>query len=103
MAKDWTLVGTNDLNFGNTESERDKVKRLQKFQKAIRNVKSLSYEDLEKQSKTRYEQTLVNDAALIQAYDEKKLKSEGLIKKAKALKKKAEAAAAKKQNKNAKK
>lgn len=97
MPKGWVLFGTNALEFGNTETKAEKVRRMRKFDNAIRNTKKLSYEDLEKVSKESYEKHLANNAALLKAYEEKKLKSKTLIKKAKALKKaKAEAAAKKK-------
>lgn len=81
MSKGWKTVGTSALvNEGNVE------KREKSFQKAIRNTKSLSYEDLEKKAKASYEEMLKENEKLIKLYDEKKLTNKDLIKKAKALK-----------------
>ena len=84
MSKNWKIVGTSALvNEGNVN------KREKDFKKAIRNTKTLSYEELEKKAETSYQEMLKDNEKLIRLYDEKKLKNKELIKKAKALKAKA--------------
>ena len=84
MSKNWKIVGTSALvNEGNVN------KREKDFKKAIRNTKTLSYEELEKKAETSYQEMLKDNEKLIKLYDEKKLKNKELIKKAKALKAKA--------------
>lgn len=39
MPKGWVLFGTNALEFGNTETKAEKVRRMRKFDNAIRNTK----------------------------------------------------------------
>ena len=88
MAKGWELVGTSDMSFGNTETREEKCKREQKFRNAIRNLTSPTYEQMEEQSLKRYDEREAKNTQLLQAFNDKKLKSKGLIKKAKVLKKK---------------
>lgn len=95
MPKGWTLVGTNALEFGNTETRQERIRREQKFNNAIRNVKSQSVEDMKKESDELFDAKNAENAQLLQAFKDKKLKSKALIKKAKALKKKEKEAAKK--------
>ena len=92
MAKGWKLVGTNALEFGDTrtreEKRRDAAKQARAFDKAIRTTKRLTYEQLVEAADKRYEAKRAEDAALLQAFNDKKLKSKALIKRAQALKKK---------------
>ena len=46
MPKGWTLVGTNALDFGNTETKAEKNKRFHKFNNLIRNTRSLKLHKL---------------------------------------------------------
>ena len=63
MPKGWTLVGTNDLGFGNTETKADKIKRDSKFNKAIKNVKVRTYEEMQKEAERKQKE--------IEEYNEK--------------------------------
>lgn len=96
MPKGQTLVGTNALEFGNTETRQERIRRERKFTNAIRNVKSQSVEDMKKESNELFDAKNAENAQLLQAFKDKKLKSKALIKKAKALKKKEKEAAKKK-------
>lgn len=95
MPKGWILVGTNDLGFGNTETRQERVRREQKFNNAIRNIKSQTVEEMKKESDKLFDAKNAENAQLLQAFKDKKLKSKALIKKAKALKKKEKEAAKK--------
>lgn len=95
MPKGWTHVSTN-VNTTKTET-RGKEQRAAKI---IKNTRSKSYEDLKKESNAAYEAAEARKANLLQAYEDKKLKSKALIKEAQAIKK-AQAEKAAKKNKNA--
>ena len=95
MPKGWTHVSTN-VNITKTET-RGKEQRAAKI---IKNTRSKSYEDLKKESNAAYEAAEARKADLLQAYEDKKLKSKALIKEAQAIKK-AQAEKAAKKNKNA--
>lgn len=96
MPKGWTHVSTN-VNTTKTET-RGKEQRAAKI---IKNTRSKSYEDLKKESNAAYEAVEARKADLLQAYEDKKLKSKALIKEAQAIKK-AQAEKAAKKNKAAK-
>ena len=96
MPKGWTHVSTN-VNTTKTETKGKK----QRAAKIIRNTCSKSYEDLKKEANAAYEVAEVRKADLLQAYEDKKLKSKALIKEAQAIKK-AQAEKAAKKNKAAK-
>lgn len=95
MPKGWTHVSTN-ANITRTETKGKK----QRAAKIIRNTCSKSYEDLKKEANAAYEVAEVRKADLLQAYEDKKLKSKALIKEAQAIKK-TQAEKATKKNKNA--
>lgn len=88
MSKGWTLVGTNALEFGNTETRQERVRRERKFNNAINNAKSITVEEMKKESEKLFDTKNAENVQLLQAFKDKKLKSKALIKKAKALKKK---------------
>lgn len=88
MSKGWTLVGTNALEFGNTETRQERARREQKFNNAIRNAQSVTIEQMKKESEKLFDAKNAENVQLLQAFNDKKLKSKALIKKAKALKKK---------------
>ena len=90
MAKGWTLVGTNAMDFGDTKTRRDKIRRQQRFDKAIRNLTVRSAEKMEEDAEKSYKERSVENDKLLKAYADKKLKSKAAIKKAKALKKRAD-------------
>lgn len=86
MPKGWTLIGTNDLSFGNTETKEDKAKREHRLNKAIENMKIKTCEEIQEDSEKFLLAKKDKEMQLLQAYEDKKLKSTVLIKKAKALK-----------------
>ena len=88
MSKGWTLVGTNALEFGNTETRQERIRRERKFNNAINNAKSITVEEMKKESEKLFDAKNAENVQLLQAFKDKKLKSKALIKKAKALKKK---------------
>ena len=88
MSKGWTLVGTNALEFGNTETRQERIRRERKFNNAINNAKSITVEEMKKESEKLCDAKNAENVQLLQAFKDKKLKSKALIKKAKALKKK---------------
>jgi hypothetical protein len=88
MPKGWTLVGTNRLDFGETKTREEKLKKDHKANNILRNTltcKKLTdiAEDTEKAYKEREE----NRNNLLKAYNDNKLKSKRLIKEAEAYKK----------------
>jgi hypothetical protein len=83
----WELVGTNDLSFGKFETVLERNKRREKFRKAIRNERKLSYKKLEERTDATFKAKTASDEQLLQAFAEKKLKSKELIQRAKTLKK----------------
>lgn len=93
MSKEWKLFATNSTNFGNMETKEDRIRREHKFNNVIRNVETLSVDKLKEESDKLFDKRNQNNAELILAFKEKKLKSKKLIKKAKALKKKEKEAA----------
>lgn len=83
----WKLFATNSIEAGNMETKEQRIRREQRFANAIRKLSSPSYEELTKESDNAAIQKEIKDAALIKAYDKKKLKSKALIKQARAIKK----------------
>lgn len=91
MAKNWVK-----FTFGETEvSEKTDKKTLYVSTSKYNRMK---YEDLVKEGDDLAAQKTAREENLIQAYEDKKLKSERLIKEAQALIKKRESKAAKKQS-----
>lgn len=93
MRETWTEVFTNKLIKGK------EVKPF-KVQNILKHVERKSYEDLQKTAEASFKEKTARENNLIQAFEDKKLKSKVLIKEAKALKKakeKANKAAAKKE------
>lgn len=89
--KGWTFVGTNAIEFGNMETKRERIQRERKFDNVIRNTKTLSLEELDKQSKALADARAAEKASLMQAFANGKLKSKRLIKIAKGYSKTAKA------------
>lgn len=54
MPKNWTLVGTNSLDFHEKRTREEILKREHKFAKAIRNLPVMKLEQLEKESIDAY-------------------------------------------------
>ena len=75
MAKGWTTIETVN-SVKNTETKTEKIKRLQNFNKLIDKTKQLDKIELKKHGDN-----------LLNAFDEKKLKSDKLIKQALRIKK----------------
>ena len=75
----WTIVSTNKLISGN------KTNYL-KASNIVSNIKRKTYEEMEKSCKESFKAKQEREDNLLQAYEDKKLKSKTLIKEAKALK-----------------
>ncbi len=92
MAKGWTLVGTNALGYGDTrtrdERKRDEMRQARSFNRVMRTTKVRSYDKMVEDADKTFDAKQSADAALLQAFAEKKLKSKALIKQAQGLKKK---------------
>ena len=92
MKEKWTVVSTNKLVSG-------KEIKPTKAQNILKNVNSKSYDDLKKVADKHYNEKITRENSLIQAYEDKKLKSKTLIKEAKSLKAARDKANKAKQNK----
>ena len=91
MAKGW--ISLNEEKPVETSAERKANQR--KFDNVIRNTKTKKVDELKYDAETAYAKQLFRDSDLIEGYDQKRLKSAKLIKRAKWLKEqraKAEAA-----------
>ena len=100
MPKGWIHVATNDMSFGNSETKQERVKREQRFNNAIRAIKVERPEyDLEtgkttatnlmKEGAAAHAEKVARKESLMQAFNDKKLKSKSLIKEAQGYNKKA--------------
>lgn len=87
MAKGWISVGTVDKQLTHEEKRRAAIKQSKLMKRMIAKTPSLSYEKLQEESENAYKIKLAEEAALLQAYEDKLLKSKTLINRAKALKK----------------
>lgn len=91
MAKGWSLVGTNAMEFGDTrtreEKRRDAARQNRAFNRLMATTKVRSFEKMVEDAEKSYNAKQSENAALLQAFADKKLKSKALIKQAKALKK----------------
>lgn len=84
MAKNWTKIPTiNDIPKGNKTSADEK-----KAANVIRNTKTLNYLDLKKEGEDAFKAKQAENDSLVSSYQDKKLKSKKLIKKAQNLIKK---------------
>jgi hypothetical protein len=86
MSKTWILIGTNALGFGVNETREEKLRREKKFSTAIHNTPKLSLAKLVAKADKDNDIKVAETAQLLQAYNDKKLKSKTLIKQAKTLK-----------------
>ena len=85
------VVYSNALISNGTRQEKFRRDRI--ADKMIKHVKTMDLKEMKKHGDEVYEIHINNETALIQAYNDKKLKSKGLIKKAKkAIKRREEAA-----------
>lgn len=92
MAKGWSLVGTNALEFGDIrtreEKKQDAARQSKAFNRLMAKTKVRSYEKMIEDAEKTYNTKQAEDAALLQAFADKKLKSKTLIKQAQGLKRK---------------
>lgn len=92
MAKGWNLVGTNALEFGDVrtreEKRRDAARQSKAFNRLMAKTNIRSYEKMIEDSEKTYNAKQAENAALLQAFADKKLKSKALIKQAQSLKRK---------------
>ena len=90
MAKGWTLVGTNASEFGDTrtreEKRQDAARQSKAFNRLMAKTNVRSYEKMIEDAEKAYNAKQAEDAALLQAFADKKLKSKALIKQAQGLK-----------------
>lgn len=98
MAKGWISLTTVNTAPKSAETAAQRRQRDRSFSNLIRNTKSLSVEDLKKQSDELYAKQRAEEDKLLQAFAEKKVKSKTAIKQALRIKK--ERAAAEKRAKN---
>ena len=87
MAKGWTLFTIGEVK-EDTRSTQQKRHDAKKFSNAIKNEKTLKYEELVEQSVKREAAKTSREDQLVKAYEEKKLKSKALIKETQAIIKK---------------
>lgn len=81
MSKKWKTIKTINYTPKNLSKE-ESVKQDQNFAKLIKNTKTLSVKDLKTESKALYATKLAEEDKLIEAFDNKKLKSKEAIKRA---------------------
>lgn len=91
MAKGWTTIVTiNDVPKGELKTAAWKA-----FENKHRNDKPMKAEDLKKAGNQRFREKMAHQEQLIEAYNEKKLKSKDLIREARSIIKAREEAAKK--------
>lgn len=84
MAKDWVKISTiNDIDKSRKMTDVERRAATRSFDNLIRNTESLSLEDMEKQAKESYRKNKEREDSLVQAYNDKRLKSEKAIAEAK--------------------
>ena len=90
------FYATNKLISNGTREE--KLRRDRLAQKMIKHVKVMNLKDMKKHGDEVYDAYVANETALIEAYNNKQLKSKNLIKKAKKIIKRREEASKKKED-----
>ena len=88
MPKGWVLVGTSDLSYGENHDRHEIFKREQKFRNVNRNIPKRSAEQMEKEAIEMDTANKEYKEQLLNAFNEKRLKSKNLIKQAKSFKRK---------------
>ena len=93
MAKGWELIGTMNVVYGDErtkeEQRRDRVRAQKNFNAMMQKMKiEKSLGALKEEGDNLYTAREAANAELLQAYEEKKLKSKALIRKARMLKRK---------------
>ena len=96
MAKGWTTLTNVNTMVPKTYDIKSNDKA---FKKLMTTTKSKTIKELIADGNEHYKQKLAEDDALLDAFENKRLKNKDAIKRAMALKKEREAAAAKKNNK----
>ena len=79
MGREWTTIETVN-SVPKSETKAEKTRRVKNFNKLIDNTKSLDLKDLKKHGDDLYATQKNSDEALLQAFEDKKLKSKKLIK-----------------------
>ena len=92
MAKGWVSLNENKL----VETSAERQAKQRKFDNVIRNTKSKKADELKFDAEMAYSAQRFKDTDLIEAYDQKRLKSAKLIKRARWLKEQRAKAAEKK-------
>lgn len=97
MAKGWKVIASSATNYGDSrtrdEKKRDSAKQSRTFNRMIKNITSKKEEEIVKEIEDAYNAKVADEAQLLKAFEDKKLKSKYLIKKAQGLKKKEAATA----------
>ena len=99
MAKNWIKITTVNDTPVVAETAQEKFRRQRSFQNAAQNMKSLTSEEIKKHSEELFVKKQSEDVRLLDAFEQKKLKSKAAIDRAIQLKKIKDAEAAKKQKK----
>ena len=90
MAKGWTSIETIYSLKNKPKTQAEKRKEAKSYKRLMSTTKTLSVADLKKQSKEFYKQNKEKEDNLLQAFEDKKLKSKNAIKQAIQIKKKSE-------------
>lgn len=93
MAKGWKTIYTNADT--TVENERVKINRNHHFNTTIKTTKTPTLDQLKREFEFAYEVKTLEENRLMQGFDDKKLKSKALIKRALRMKKEQEKTAAK--------
>jgi hypothetical protein len=88
MSKNWIWLGDNLDQWSNSETELEKNKREQKFRNAIKMITKRDEAEMIKNSELTAIKRNEYNAQLLEAFNNKKLKSKKIIKQAQLLKKK---------------
>ena len=86
MAKGWKSVGNNAITIEKV-SRKDRINKDKKFSNLIRNTKSLRSFDLKKEGEDLYERRILEEDKLLDAFENKLVKSKNAIKQAIRIKK----------------
>jgi hypothetical protein len=91
MAKNWVTKFSNAMEFGDTRTREEKraagVQKSRAFNRLMKSTISRSYEKMVEASDVDYENRCVYERNLLEAFNNKKLKSKNLIKQAQTLRK----------------
>ena len=90
MAKDWITIKTVNSVDTPPKTKAENFKRERTYEKIMKTTKSLSVADLKKHSIELYNKKIEEEDKLLQAFEDKRLKSEKAIKQAIRIKKERE-------------